>query len=237
MAPKPSVQARQVISAMEEFEARLMAKLADQTTQVSGLAEVKEQLGNLGMQFTEQVDRLDQLQVKVDLSMTSLAEVRNEHAQLARTQKVVAPTPPPPPLQIPPKDGAGLMGSRPRTSTQQQVSFTSPSVVSPGVDKFGEGSSGSKKSWVTKMDFPWFDGSRPSIWLDQCNDYFKLYQITDSFKVTAASKHMVEDAAMWFQSYKRLYDIQCWDAFCATVLGEFDIDVHRSKMREILQLR
>ena len=107
-----------MIMAMEEFESRLMAKLADLTLQVSDLGSVKDQIGQLGEQFSQQVARLDQLQVKVDLSMNSLAEVRNEHEKMARTLKSLAPTPPPPPLQIPPKDGAGLMGARPGSSTQ-----------------------------------------------------------------------------------------------------------------------
>lgn len=42
---------------------------------VDVIDSVKERLEELGIRFEQQVERLDQVQTKVDLSMTSLGEV------------------------------------------------------------------------------------------------------------------------------------------------------------------
>lgn len=64
---------REVVTAIEGFEERVM-----------------KQLEELGARFELQVERLDQVQTKVNLSMASLGEVHQE--QVSRTLREVAPS-------------------------------------------------------------------------------------------------------------------------------------------------
>ena len=66
---------------------------------------MKEKLAGLGSQFAQQLERIDQLQVKVDLSMNSLGAVQKEHEELAKSLKAT----PPPPVQIPARETPGIM--------------------------------------------------------------------------------------------------------------------------------
>lgn len=87
------------------------------------------------------------------------------------------------------------------------------------------------------MDFPKFDGTDAHVWLDKCCSYFALYQIPDSFRVAMASIHMEDRAAHWFQSYKYTPRFHEWGKFIEAVLGEFDVDIHRSSTMDFLYLR
>ena len=123
------------------------------------------------------------------------------------------------------------MGPRPPTLQGARASATpfasagtSP-IFDPG-DSGDPGGSRQKWQWIPKMDFPKFDGSKPVVWIDQCNDYFTLYQIPDGFKVTAASMNMIGDAALWLQSFKKQHALTDWDYLCAAVLGEFEVNGH-----------
>ena len=71
--------------------------------------------------LTKHADTLEQMQVKVDLSMESLGKVQAEQSRAARSLK----GPEPPPLTIPVRDGASIMGmppgGRPPTPTSTVV--------------------------------------------------------------------------------------------------------------------
>ena len=51
------------------------------------------------------------------------------------------------------------------------------------------------KHTVPKLSFPHFDGSNPRIWKSKCEDYFKLYAVSDTMKATFASLHMDDNVA------------------------------------------
>lgn len=87
------------------------------------------------------------------------------------------------------------------------------------------------------MDFPKFDGTDARIWLDTCNSYFMMYQIPEGFKVSAATMNLLGNAAHWYQAYKLDQGWHTWEQFQQAVLSEFEINVHRDKMRELLQLK
>lgn len=194
---------------MEALESRIMEKLAELTQQVGGLTEVKETLTGLGSQFEQQLQRIDQLQVKVDLSMNSLGAVQKDHEELAKSLKAQ----PPPPVQILARESAGIMGPPPngarpptphgaRPGATPYANASSSPILDPD-DSGDPGGSRQKRQWIPKMDYPKFDGTKPVVWIDQCNDYFTLYQIPEGFKVTAASMNMIGDAALWLQSFKK----------------------------------
>jgi hypothetical protein len=94
-----------------------------------------------------------------------------------------------------------------------------------------------RNHWLPKMNFPSFDGSDARIWIDKCATYFAMYQIPPSFRVSAASIHMIGDAVHWFQSYKHTPGFQCWDQFVLAVVAEFEVDTHRAKIMQLLNLR
>ena len=87
------------------------------------------------------------------------------------------------------------------------------------------------------MDFPRFEGEDVRIWLDGCEAYFSLYAIPEEFKVTSATLHLSGDAANWVHAYKALHQRPCWNEFRMAVMQEFDVNVHRTKMRALLLLK
>jgi hypothetical protein len=87
------------------------------------------------------------------------------------------------------------------------------------------------------MDFPRFDGADARIWLDKCDAYFALYQIPAAFRVSAASIHLSGPVAHWFQMYKHTQGYHNWELFAKAVMSEFEVDTHRSKTMELLNLK
>lgn len=218
----------------------------------------------LNARLEEQATSMDMLKTKVDLSMASLGQVQQDQVQLAKavTQPPPPPPPPPPPqpprppqLQLSAREGQGLMGARPpgappnpTSSTTPFVTFSAPTPqvisapTSPAFNSLGSsdvdcGESSNRKQWMPKLDFPRFDGSDVRIWLDKCQAFFNLYQIPSGFKVQAASMHMTDSAAHWYQTFELLNPYHDWDIFKASVLGEFEVNTHRNKLMELLSVK
>jgi hypothetical protein len=55
--------------------------------------------------------------------------------------------------------------------------------------------------------------------------------------VSAASIHMTRAATHWFQTYKPTPGYQNWEQFSLDVVSEFEVDTHRSKAMELLNLK
>jgi hypothetical protein len=64
-----------------------------------------------------------------------------------------------------------------------------------------------------------------------------LHHVLDSTGIhdSAASIHMTGAAAHWFQSYTP--EFQVWEQFVQAVIAEFEVDTHRAKTMELLNLR
>jgi hypothetical protein len=75
------------------------------------------------------------------------------------------------------------------------------------------------------------------IWIDKCNAYFSLYQISATFCVSAASLHMSSPTAHWYQNYKHSENFQSWEVFTKVVVSEFEANTHRTKAMELLHLK
>lgn len=53
---------------------------------------------------------------------------------------------------------------------------------------------------IVKLDFPKYDGmDEPIIWICRAEQYFSLYEIRESDKVSLASFYLEGDAQLWFQ--------------------------------------
>jgi hypothetical protein len=90
---------------------------------------------------------------------------------------------------------------------------------------------------MPKIDFSHFDSTDARIWLDKCEAYFALYQISLGFRVSATSIHMSGPAAHWFKTYQQVHGFQHWEQFASVVVSEFEIDTHHAKTMELLNLK
>ena len=219
---KPNPQSRFIADEMEALQERMLKEFAEIRAAQRKLEVVDgicAQLAALDTKLTEQTSRLDQVQVKVNLSCDTLGRVQQSQFHVAQkgkppeVPKTSSPTasevsasilglgPPfvaqglPRPVQVPPN-----------TSLSQQV-----------VQSVQEENSG-KRPWLPKMDFPRFDGSDVRIWLDKCEAFFKLYSIPDNFKVTSASLYLTNNAASWYQAFKQNSAYHTWPQFFAAVV-------------------
>uniref|UniRef100_A0ACD5T886 Uncharacterized protein n=1 Tax=Avena sativa TaxID=4498 RepID=A0ACD5T886_AVESA len=232
---------------MGSFEERVMKEFeALQAIQekMEGIETIRTCLDDLDAKFMEQVERLDQVQTKVDLSVSSIGEIHHENVHVARVLKespqqrnsgierlaaegLFAPSlgsvnrPPPPPP--PPDQQFGHRSDRP------QVLYTNA--------QHDEGSSSSRRPWMPRMEFPRFSGVGVRIWLDNCAVYFLMYNILANFKVMSASLHLSYNTAHWYQSVKFTDVCSNWESFSAAILTEFEVNEHRNCMRELMVLK
>jgi hypothetical protein len=59
-----------------------------------------------------------------------------------------------------------------------------------------------QQSSIPKMSFPRFDGLHPKIWIDKCEEYFRIYNVSDDLKTSSISLHLEGNAAKWYQVFK-----------------------------------
>ncbi|KAM0849286.1 hypothetical protein ACQ4PT_053818 [Festuca glaucescens] len=248
---------------MEQMELRLAEQLKALTDKLSSFDGLKEHLEELDQRVSQ---RLDQVQTKMDLSLVSLGQVQQDQAQVGKALQNAAPAPPisdvlpPGPAKL---GGAGLLGlpqggtlhqNGPRLETAKGfLTSASPSSSSAqaahkvpvemiNLEMGPQSAERGERGHVThrgmpRMDFPKFDGTDARIWIDTCNTYFHLYQIPEGFKVSAASMNLVDNAAHWYQAYKLDNVWHTWEQFQQAVLSEFEVNVYRDRMRDLLQLK
>lgn len=44
------------------------------------------------------------------------------------------------------------------------------------------------------MDFPVFDGSNPVVWIEDCEQYFALYQVPEMYKTRMTTMNFIDAA-------------------------------------------
>lgn len=74
---------------------------------------------------------------------------------------------------------------------------------------------------LPKMLFPTSNGTQPKIWLDKCLNYFHIYKMSEDLWVEAATMHLQENAAKWWQTYKATNSAVTWQQFCADLQEQF----------------
>jgi len=65
---------------------------------------------------------------------------------------------------------------------------------------------------MPKMDFPDFYGNDPKVWLDDCKDYFDMYNILEGMWITVAKVHLKEIQANGTRHLKKQF-LQELDSF------------------------
>lgn len=93
------------------------------------------------------------------------------------------------------------------------------------------------KHAMPKMNFPTFDGTNPRVWLDNCLNYFEIYQLPEGMWITAAVLHLQDNAAKWHQAYKQKNTFKNWQQFSEIVEQEFGADDFRTAITDLLELR
>jgi hypothetical protein len=214
-------------------------------TLLDSISKLTEQLSSMEQKVDKFTGELGVVESKVDLAMTSITLVRQEQVNVTKfiksgagstsssgTEGVMGP---PPTGPVPRASGAPSPPPHPSSSLlRTQVTYDSSPQGAPA----SEGDRGeARKHWMPKMGFPQFDGTDSRIWVDKCEAYFALYQISVAFRVSVASLHLIGPAAHWFQSYKHSAYFQQWHWFAQAVVQEFELDTHRAKMKELLSLR
>jgi len=90
---------------------------------------------------------------------------------------------------------------------------------------------------LPKMQFPNFASDQPRIWINKCNNYFSMYGIPESLWVTAATIHLEDNAAKWWEAYKLSNPVVTWNGFCKGVQEHFGSDDYRSALTELINLK
>jgi len=87
------------------------------------------------------------------------------------------------------------------------------------------------------MEFPKFDGSNPHWWRDQCELYFKVYEVQASMKTRFAVLNFKGATMTWLQTLQRRGQIRDWDQLCNLVLTKFDKDRYQILLRQLDTLK
>lgn len=64
-----------------------------------------------------------------------------------------------------------------------------------------------------------------------------MYMIPEGFKVAAATMYMHDSAAHWYQAYKVAHGWHDWEEFREAVVSEFEGNMQRDRIRELLLLK
>jgi hypothetical protein len=164
-----------------------------------------------------------------------------------------------PPLAIPERDTSVILGAPPdrfphrpplaivNNSAAPKVTMPPPTPTQvyddPGGSAswrgtdHGDQSEEHRRTWMPKMDFPKLDGTDVQIWVNTCNTFFLLYNVAEGFKVSVATMYMRDNAAHWYQAYKLENPWHNWTTFSMDVIQEFEGNVQRDKIRELLTLK
>jgi hypothetical protein len=74
------------------------------------------------------------------------------------------------------------------------------------------------------------------MWIDKCNNYFKIFNIPECMWTAATSLHMEDNVAKWLQVYKMQRVLGDWNSFVAAVekFGAYD---YRQAIQELLSVK
>lgn len=223
---------------MEGMEVRLVELWRTEMKVIQ--EEINSHMMAIDQRLDQQGARMDEMQLKVTMLMESIGKMQQEQVMVAKLLKASAP----PCLMIPPREDMGILGMRsgdcviPRTEPSANPPASNPPCVqfppTPVVDEIQETSRG---NWMPKMEFPRFDGTDVRIWVDKCQTFFTMYKIPEGFKVSAATMYMSNRAAHWYQAFMVSNGWHNWEQFKEAVVTEFEGNIQRDKMRELLILK
>jgi hypothetical protein len=87
---------------------------------------------------------------------------------------------------------------------------------------------------LPRPTFPKFEGVEPKIWLAKCVDFFVMYRVLETVRVTSTSLHMEGNASRWFQIYKPEHGLGNWEEFGEAVKAKFGAEEYPKAMHNLL---
>ncbi|CAN6294759.1 unnamed protein product [Urochloa humidicola] len=115
-----------------------------------------------------------------------------------------------------------------------------PSVPTNSIPRtrFGSSSgSGADLGKLPKLNFPYFDGENPKLWLTRVEDYFELYDVDASRWVTLATMHVSPAASRWVSSVTGKLKSCSWSEFSKMFLSRFGREHHELLVRQFLVIK
>jgi uncharacterized coiled-coil protein SlyX len=97
---KPAAQTRFVLEAMDELKAAMFARFDDVDSKFGTLQQVQTRLEEMDLKLVKHAETMEQMQVKVNLSMEALGKVQAEQNRVSSSLKGAVVTP----LTIPERD-------------------------------------------------------------------------------------------------------------------------------------
>ncbi|XP_078181502.1 uncharacterized protein LOC144575281 [Carex rostrata] len=89
------------------------------------------------------------------------------------------------------------------------------------IDQQGEFNSQIQKFFLPRMDFPSFNGERAVEWIEDCEQFFELYQVPDEYKTRMATMNMIDDAKEWYRSLQIAKKTPPWPNLVDEILEFF----------------
>ncbi|CAO2169428.1 unnamed protein product [Urochloa humidicola] len=123
------------------------------------------------------------------------------------------------------------------TFTDSLAFNSNPHYDSSNVSVPPDRSKGNHADKMPKINFPWFDGENPKLWIGRCEDYFELMDIAPHRWVKLSSMHLTEAAARWLQSVESKVKTSSWSEFGKMVLERFGRDQHEILVRQLLHIK
>ncbi len=97
--------------------------------------------------------------------------------------------------------------------------------------------SGSHHTPYPRLEFPIFAGEEPRVWIENCEQYFEVYQTPQRQWLGIATMHMTGRARTWKQSYLINRQIVSWDEFVEALYRRFGQTGERYLIREFNNLK
>ena len=160
---------------------------------------------------------------------TDLDEIKRKLAEGERA-------PPPPHLELPPRN-RGLANNGPPLLDTPASSSNGPAAAGFHTAPSSPTQQEEIRVRAPRHDFPRFSGTTPLLWIDQCLNYFEMFKIPSHQWVGMASLYVEGHAALWYQSYKRKHGLVSWNEFMAAILEEFGQDEYDGQMNRLMQLK
>ncbi|CAN6166876.1 unnamed protein product [Urochloa humidicola] len=90
---------------------------------------------------------------------------------------------------------------------------------------------------LPKLNFPYFEGENPKLWLTRVEDYFELYDVDSSRWVKLATMHMSPIASRWVSSVSSKLKSCSWKDFSKLLLDRFGREHHELLVRQFLNIK
>jgi hypothetical protein len=246
--PKPSVQTRLVLEAMEGDRRREEARREEeQRKEDERWNHINENLDLLFARVGNISRMQEQMNVTQDLGAKIMDQVLKDQAKLAHqienTGKAVAQLSVGRPVWEEEQLNFGeqttnLFHSRPHhhlSSTSQYGEPFSHDCGGGHKHKFGENNSGYRNA--VPMSFPEFSGKDPKVWRHKCEDLFHIYNVPEYLWVTTATLHMKDNAGRWVEVQRLKGELTTWEKFMCAVETKFGAYDYVHALTELMELK